>query len=588
MATLDWIVVALYFLGLLLLAWWVILKSKDTADDYFLAGRNLGWMVIGASIFASNIGSEHLVGLAGSGATSGVAMAHYELHAWCLLVLGWVLVPFYMRSRVFTMPEFLERRFSPTARWVLSVISLVAYVLTKIAVGIYAGGIVFGTLLPEWRANVLGWELDSFWVGSLAVVLMTGLYTVLGGMRAVAYTEAVQTAILVLGSAVLTAFGLWQVGGWSEFRAALPADMFNLWKPLVPAGLEGTWAPVREPGRIAWYFNDNFPWLGMLFCAPIVGLWYWCTDQYIVQRALGAPNEREARRGTIFAALLKLLPVFIFIIPGMLALALARSGKAPALAQALLGADGGVVNANAQAAFPLMVQHLLPVGLRGVVVAGLLAALMSSLAGAFNACSTLFTMDFYNKLRPGASQHRLVWIGRAATIVMVLIGILWIPVIRGAQGLYFYLQGMQGYLAPPIFTVFFLGVFFKRMNAKGALSALGVGFALGLFRLAVDTPVTLKAAGYENGYASGSFLWIVNNIYFQYYSVLIFLVSAAVMVGVSHLTEKPSEEHIRDLTFQTMTEEHRRESRASWGRPEVAWSVVVLALILVAYVYFRG
>jgi SSS family solute:Na+ symporter len=272
----------------------------------------------------------------------------------------------------------------------------------------------------------------------------------------------------------------------------------------------------------------------------------------------------------------------------MLALALARSGKVPALAQALLGPDGGVVNANAQAAFPLMVQHLLPVGVRGIVVAGLLAALMSSLAGAFNACSTLFTMDFYNKLRPGASQHQLVWIGRAATIVMVLIGILWIPVIRGAQGLYYYLQGMQGYLAPPIFTVFFLGVFFKRMNAKGALSALGVGFALGLFRLAVDTPVTLRAAGYESGYAPGSFLWIVNNVYFQYYSVLIFLVSAAVMVGVSHLTEKPSDEHIRDLTFQTMTEEHRRESRASWGRPEVAWSGVVLALILAAYLYFRG
>ena len=249
----------------------MILKSKDTADDYFLAGRNLGWWVIGASIFASNIGSEHLVGLAGSGATSGVAMAHYELHAWCLLVLGWVMVPFYMRSRVYTMPEFLERRFSPTARWVLSIISLVAYILTKIAVGIFAGGVVFGTLIPEWRMNLLGWELDSFWIGSLAVVLLTGLYTVLGGMRAVAYTEAVQTAILVLGSATLTFFGLQAIGGWGEFRAALPSDMFNLWKPLVPAGMEGTWAPVKEAGRIAWYFNGNYPWLGMLFCAPIVG-----------------------------------------------------------------------------------------------------------------------------------------------------------------------------------------------------------------------------------------------------------------------------------------------------------------------------
>jgi SSS family solute:Na+ symporter len=588
MATLDWIVIAAYFLLLLGIAWWVILKGKDTAEDYFLSGRSLGWLVVGASIFASNIGSEHLVGLAGSGATSGVAMAHYELHAWCLLVLGWVMVPFYMRSRVYTMPEFLERRFSATARWVLSIISLVAYVLTKIAVGIFAGGVVSGTLIPEWRLSLGGIELDSFWIGSLAVVILTGLYTVLGGMRAVAYTEAIQTAILVLGSAVLTFFGLHAIGGWSEFRAALPSDMFNLWKPLVPAGMQGSWAPVKEAGRIAWYFNGNYPWLGMLFCAPIIGLWYWCTDQYIVQRTLGAPSEREARRGTIFASLLKLLPVFIFIIPGMLAVALAQSGKIPALQQSLLDANGQVVNAQAQAAFPLMVQHVLPVGVRGLVVAGLLAALMSSLAGAFNACSTLFTMDLYNKLRPGASQHQLVWIGRVATTVMVLIAIVWIPVIRGAHGLYDYLQGMQGYLAPPIFTVFFLGVFFKRMNAKGALAALGVGFLMGLVRLAIDTPITLRMAGYEGGYAEGSLLWIVNNIYFQYYSVLIFLVSAAAMVIVSHLSEPPPEEKLKDLTFATLSEEHRRESRASWGRSEVAWSCVTLVLILAAYLYFNG
>jgi SSS family solute:Na+ symporter len=588
MTTLDWSVIAAYFLALFGLAWWVILKNKDTADDYFLAGRNLGWWIVGASIFASNIGSEHLVGLAGSGATSGVALAHYELHAWCLLVLGWVMVPFYMRSRVYTMPEFLERRFSPTARWVLSLISLVAYVLTKIAVGIFAGGIVFGTLIPEVRLQLGGIELDSFWLGSLAVVILTGLYTVLGGLRAVAYTEAVQTLILVLGSAVLTWYGLEAIGGWQGFRAALPSEMFNLWKPLVPAGMEGTWAPVRETGRIAWYFNADFPWLGMLFCAPIIGLWYWCTDQYIVQRALGAPNEREARRGTIFASLLKLLPVFIFIIPGMICLALAQSGTVPALRESLLDANGQVINANAQAAFPLMVQHLLPAGLRGIVVAGLLAALMSSLAGAFNASSTLFTMDFYSKLRPGASQHQLVWIGRVATTVMVLMGIAWIPVIRGAQGLYYYLQGVQGYLAPPIFTVFFLGVFFKRMNAKGALSALGVGFLMGLFRLAVDTPVTLGLAGYEGGYAHGSFLWIVNNIYFQYYSLLIFLVSAAVMVAVSHLTEPPDEAKLENMTFATLSEQHRRESRESWGRSEVAWSGLTLVLILAAYLYFNG
>lgn len=587
MTTLDWVAIAAYFAILLGLAWWVILKGKDTTDDYFLAGRNLGWFVVGASIFASNIGSEHVVGLAGSGATSGVALAHYELHAWCLLVLGWVLIPFYVRSKVFTMPEFLEKRFSPTARWVLSIISLVAYVLTKMAVGIFAGGVVFATLLPGIKLDLGGIVLDSFWIGSVAVILITGAYTILGGMRAVAYTEAAQTIILILGSALITIFGLAKLGGWQELRAVLDPEMFNLWKPIIPEGMEGTWAPVRETGRIAWYFNGNYPWVGMLFCAPIVGLWYWCTDQYIVQRALGAPNEREARRGTIFAAFLKLLPVFIFIIPGLICLALAKSGRVPALTM-LVDGNGNVIPDQAQAAFPLMVQHVLPSGVRGVVVAGLLAALMSSLAGAFNASSTLFTMDLYQKFQPRATQAQLVRVGRVATVIMVLIALAWIPVIRGSRGLYDYLQGVQGYLAPPIFVVFFFGVFMKRLNAKGCLAALLVGFALGAFRLVVDTPVSLHLAGFEGGYPEGSFLWIVNNIYFQYYSLLIFLVSMTVMIVVSYMTEPPSETSLRGLTFGTESDEDRLLSRSSWNRTDVASSVIVLLLILLAYMYFNG
>jgi SSS family solute:Na+ symporter len=424
---LDWAVIGIYFAVLFGLAWWVILQNRDTADDYFLAGRNLGWWIIGASIFASNIGSEHLVGLAGSGTTDGVAMAHYELHAWCLLVLGWLLVPFYMRSKVFTMPEFLERRFNPTSRWVLSVITLVAYVVTKIAVGIFAGGVVFAVLLPELQLG----PLNSFWIGSILVIVLTGLYTVLGGLRAVAYTEAMQTLVLVLGSVLVTIFGLRELGGWGALRDICGSEMFNLWKPLVPSGVEATWAPVRESGRMAWYFNDNYPWLSMLFCAPVIGLWYWCTDQYIVQRALGAPNEQQARRGAICAAWLKLLPVFIFIIPGMICFALAKSGQNAVIQQTILDGQGQIVRDQAQKAFPLLVSNVLPPGVRGIVVAGLLAALMSSLAGVFNASATLFTMDFYSRLRPGVSQHQLVWIGRMATTVMVLIGLAWIPVIQG-------------------------------------------------------------------------------------------------------------------------------------------------------------
>jgi SSS family solute:Na+ symporter len=489
------------------------------------------------------------------------------------------------------MPEFLERRFSPTARWVLSIISLVAYVITKIAVGIYAGGIVSATLLPEMNYKIGPFTLDSFWIGSVLVVVFTGLYTILGGMRAVAYNDALQTIILILGSVLVTVFGLKAIGGWQELREIAGSEMFNLWKPIVPAGLETTWAPVETrdaSGRLieqAWYFNDNYPWVGMLLCAPIIGLWYWCTDQYIVQRALGAPNETEARRGSIFAAYLKLLPVFIFIIPGIICFALAASGKVPELA-GLVDENGRAIATESQAAFPLMVKHVLPSGVRGAVVAGLLAALMSSLAGAFNASSTLFTIDLYQKFRPDASEQRLVWVGRLATVAMTLIALVWIPIIRNApRGLYDYLQAVQGYLAPPIFVVFFLGVFWKRLNAAGCLAALVVGFALGMLRLVVDTPITL---GLKASYEPGSFLWIVNNIYFQYYSLLIFLVSSAVMIVVSHMTAAPDERQIQGLTYGTVSEEQRRISRASWNAVDVVASGVVIAAIISAYVYFSG
>jgi SSS family solute:Na+ symporter len=365
----------------------------------------------------------------------------------------------------------------------------------------------------------------------------------------------------------------------------LDSDMFNLWKPLVPAGIEGTWAPVKEVGRMAWYFNDNYPWLGMLFCAPIIGLWYWTTDQYIVQRALGAKNETEARRGSIAASFFKLLPVFIFIIPGMICVAIAQSGSIPAISDQIIGANGQVSIENSQKAFPLLVAYVLPVGIRGIVVAGLLAALMSSLAGVFNASSTLFTMDFYSRLRPQATQHQLVWIGRVATAVMVLIGLFWIPVIQGGRGLYDYLQGVQSYLAPPIFVVFFLGVFWKRLNAKGCLAALITGFVLGIFRMAIDTPIKL-IDGFS--YDHGSFFWVMNNIFFQYYSLVIFIVCVLVMIIVSYMTKEPVYEKISGLTFGTLSESDRNITRSSWSKGDVIASVLLLVLILIIYLYFTG
>jgi SSS family solute:Na+ symporter len=478
------------------------------------------------------------------------------------------------------MPEFLERRFSPKARTVLSVISLIAYILTKIAVGIYAGGIVFRALLPD--VNFMG--LDTFWIGSILLIVMTGIYTIFGGLRAVVYTETLQTFVKIIGAVMVTYFGLKALGGWDKLREVCGSEMFNLWKPIVPHNVASTWAPVKETARQAWYFNDRYPWPAMLLCAPIVGLWYWTTDQYIVQRVLGAPNVKEARRGSIFAGFLKLLPVFLFIIPGMICFALAKTGINADLHKTLIDANGHVIRDQAQAAFPLLVMHVLPLGVRGIVVAGLLAALMSALAGVFNASSSLFTMDFYSRIRPNASQKQLVKVGRIATVVMVIIGLLWIPVIQGGRGLYDYLQGIQAYLAPPIFVVFFFGIFFKRLNGTGCLATLIAGFLMGLFRLAVDTPVKLMGTTYEQG----SFLWIVNNIFFQYYSLLITIVCIIVFLVVSFATAKPDYQKISGLTFSTLSVEDKASVRSTWTKKDVILSVLLVLAIIAIYSYFTG
>lgn len=542
MAFLDWLVIGLYFGILFGVAWWCIRQRQDSTADYFLAGRHVGWVIVGASLFASNIGSEHLVGLAGAGASSGVAMAHYELHAWCLLVLGWVMIPFYIRSNVFTMPEFLERRYTPAARWFLSVVSLISYVFTKIAVALFAGGIVFKALFPD---NIFD-SVDNFWVGAIGVVIVTGIYAILGGLTAVVYTEAIQTIVFIVGSATISIIGLSKLGGWGQLREICGSEYFNLWKP------------IDDP---------QFPWLGMLAGAPIVGLWYWCTDQYMVQRCLAASNQTEARRGTIFGAYLKILPLFIFIVPGMIAFALAKTGKL-----------SGMTDTNQ--AFPLLVSQVLPAGLRGLVVAGLLAALMSSLASVFNSSSTLFTMDIYKKLRPQSSEHHLVWVGRFATGGMVVLGLLWIPMMKHvSNALYIYLQSVQAYIAPPICAVFFLGLFIKRINGAGCMAGLIGGFVIGMARLAAEIYKSSLAETPLYGFA---------NLNFLYFCIVLFAVSVAIIVIVSYLTPAPSEQKIRNMTFSTITEEHRRETQASWNKWDVIHTCMVFVLILIVYLYFRG
>src|SRR5690606_38782223 len=302
MQTIDWLVVAAYFCVLICIVWYSS-KRTDTSTDYFLAGRDISWFVVGCSLLASNIGSEHIVGLAGNGATSGMAMAHWELQAWVMLLLGWVFIPFYYRSGVFTMPEFLERRFDAPTRLVLSCVSLIAYVFTKVSVTVFAGALVFQTLLPD----TFGSPDNAFLVGAITTVVLTGIYTVFGGFRAVVYTEVAQTGLLLMGSIFITIFGLAELGGWGELKTSIgqQSDSFALWRPM------------EDP---------DFPWLGVLIASPIIGIWYWCTDQYIVQRALAAKSLTDARRGALFGGFLKVLPVFIFLVPGMIGFALHQRG----------------------------------------------------------------------------------------------------------------------------------------------------------------------------------------------------------------------------------------------------------------------
>jgi solute:Na+ symporter, SSS family len=534
---LDWTVVVFYFLLIFagaIYATWRERQGRETSADYFLAGRNSVWFIVGASLFASNIGSEHLVGLAGTGAASGVAVAQFEiLAAFMLLLLGWVFAPFYLRSGVFTMPEFLERRYSPAARWYLAAISILGYVLTKISVTIFAGGLVFVTLMGI-----------DFWTGALVVVVATGLYTVLGGLRAVLITDAMQMVVLLGGAIAVTVVGLNAVGGWNELVTAAGPEFMTLWKPAT---------------------DPDFPWTGILLGAPILGIWYWCTDQFIVQRVLAARNLSEARRGTVFAGFLKLLPLFIFVIPGVIAYVLVQQGR--------LQLD------TPDQALPALVATLLPVGLRGVVVAGLLAALMSSLSSVFNSTSTLITWDVYKKMRPDASEQRLVWVGRISTAVLVVFGLLWIPLMGLISGtLYVYLQSVQAYIAPPIAAVFLLGLFSARLNAQGALSALLGGFVIGMSRLVLELNKTaLNPDGWVFAFADINFL---------HFAAFLFLACSAILVVVSLFTRPQPREQVEALTFRPMPSWPEAKTRAAEWRTELVLSGLLVAAVAVIWIYF--
>jgi solute:Na+ symporter, SSS family len=548
LAPVDLAIIGIYF-ALVFGIGFYFARRERTSEDYFLASRNIGWFAIGASLFVSNISTEHFIGLAGSGASSGLAVGHFEwLASLILLLLGWVFVPFYLRSNVFTMPEFLERRFNRSCATYLASISVIAYIFTKISVHLYAAAIVL--------RGVLGWNTMT---AAIILIIATGIYTIAGGLSAVIYTDLVQTLILLAGAVVLTWIGLEKVGGFAGLRAALPDSYFHMIRPAS---------------------DGEFPWTGIFFGAPILGIWYWCTDQVIVQRVLSARDEGHAKAGTIFAGFLKLLPVFVLVVPGLIAFAL--------YPQLFPVVDGKVTNGNF--AYPALIVNLLPTGFVGLMIAALLAALMGAMSSVFNSTSTMVTLDFYKKLRPNATEPQLVSFGRIATGVMVVLGVLWVPFIdKLSSQLWIYLQSVQAYISPPIAVCFIFGILWPRLNGQGAISSLLVGFVLGAVRFIFE--VLDKSRHYQMGALRG-----LVDMNFLHYAVLMFVVCTIVLIGVSMLYPAPERKKIAGLTFATVDEkldtttvesQHMQRETPREHLMNLGLTALLLVTVIVLWIHFR-
>ena len=556
LASWDWLVIGLFFLAMVWIVWDVSRKKKETSGDYFLSGRSATWIAIGASIFASNIGSEHLIGLAGAGATSGMAQAHWEIQGWLILVLGWVFVPFYERSMVYTMPEFLEKRYNGQSRSILTYLSLASYVLTKVSVTVLAGGLALNALLGI-----------NFWVAALALVIITAIYTVIGGMESVLKTSVLQTPILLIGSIVILYLGLKELGGWNAMMEICGNQPVNDYGDSMTS--------LMRSGQ-----DKAFPWYGALFGSAIIGFWYWCTDQFIVQRVLSGKDQKEARRGTIFGAYLKLFPVFLFLIPGMIAFALTKTPDS-AIGQTLataLGVQADGTLSNPDIAFPMLVNTLLPVGIKGVVICGILAALMSSLASLYNSSAMLYTIDIYKRRHPETEEKKLVRIGRIATVVVVVLGVLWIFVIQAmGKSLYDYIQSIQSLIAPAIASVFLLGICWKRTTPKAGMWTLIVGLVLGFTRLIM---MIIHPESHN------AFTYVFNEMNVYAYGVWMFLFCLVFAFVVSFFTKQPAREQVQGLCFGTATEEQKALTRASWNKWDIIHTVIILCFTIAFYIYF--
>ncbi|XP_057675341.1 sodium/glucose cotransporter 1 isoform X2 [Corythoichthys intestinalis] len=547
----DISVIVIYFLVVLAVGLWAMVRTnRATVGGFFLAGRSMVWWPIGASLFASNIGSGHFVGIAGTAAATGIATGGFEWNALIVVVLlGWLFVPIYIKAGVVTMPEYLKKRFGgQRIRIYLSVLSLFLYIFTKISADLFSGAIFINLALGL-----------NIYLAVVALLVVTALYTVTGGLAAVIYTDTLQTIIMIVGSFILMGFAFNEVGGYENFQErymnAIPSITGNISK--------SCYEPRQDSFHI---FRDaitgDLPWPGLVFGLTIQALWYWCTDQVIVQRCLSGKNLSHVKGGCILCGYLKLVPMFIIVFPGMISRILYTDVVAcvdPNECIKHCGTSVGCTNI----AYPKLVVNLMPDGLRGLMLSVMLASLMSSLTSIFNSASTLFTMDIYTKIRPSASEKELMIIGRAFILVLIGVSIAWIPVVQSAQSgqLFDYIQAITGYLTPPVAAVFILGIFCKRVNESGAFYGLTIGLVIGLTRMIA-----------EFVYGTGSCVepsdcpTIICGVHYLYFAIILFVLSCIIILGVSLVTKPIPDKHLYRLcwSLRNSTEERVDLEKEDW------------------------
>ncbi|XP_064103875.1 sodium/glucose cotransporter 4-like isoform X2 [Macrobrachium nipponense] len=554
----DFLVLAGYFVFVLAVGLYTSWKAKKgSVSSYFLASRNMHWIPVGASLFASNIGSSHFIGLAGSGAASGIGIGAFELNAiFVLMMLGWIFVPVYMSAGIFTMPEYLRERFGgQRIRIYLSILALILYVFTKISADLYAGALFITTSLnvqddPEW-----------LYLSILILLAIAAIFTIAGGLTAVIWTDFVQTILMLIGAFIVMATSFGAVGGYE----ALVENYFNA----VP---NVTVKDCGNPPDYAMHFfrslvpgESDLPWTGMLFGVTISGIWYWCTDQVIVQRALSSKNMIHAKAGCLLAGSIKFLPLFLLVFPGMASRILYTDQVAcvaPEECVKYCGAETGCTNI----AYILLVLDL-PQGLSGLMLAVMMAALMSSLTSVFNSASTIFTIDIWTRIRRQATEMELLIVGRSFVLVLVVISVIWIPVIQSSPNsqLFVYIQSISSFLSPPVCAVYLLAIFWKRTNEPGAFWGLLIGLVIGLFRFAIEFAYTVPTCGQDKPDPRPEWIRVlVDNVHYLHFGCILLVISLVVTIVVSLLTEPIPDKCLHRLTFWTKGSKEVRVSIREW------------------------